>query len=45
MVYLPFIPQLVDANLITSGDDISQQVNINVNFTIGNTSFSTLYVS
>ena len=44
MAYLPFVPQLVDADLITFGDDISQLVNIAINFPFGGTLFSNLYV-
>ena len=44
MAYLPFVPQLLDADLITFGDDFSQPVNIVVNFPFGDTSFSNLYV-
>ena len=44
IAYLPFVPELLDADLITSGDDFSQPVNISVNFPFGGTSFSNLYV-
>ena len=44
MVYLPFIPQVVNYSLITSGVDVSVPVYVGFSFPIGNTFFSTLYV-
>ena len=45
MAYLPFVPQITDDSSIASGDEVTAEVNITVNFPFGDTYFSTLYVS
>ena len=42
--YLPFIPQLSEHNVLTTGDDVVASATT-VSFPFGNTSFTNLYVS